>query len=148
MTPLDLVKLPRLMELSAGRPEFAVGLIDGPVAIGHPDLAGKIWGVPGSSGRSCAEATSAACLHGTFVAGVLSARRGSPAPAICPDCTIIVRPVFAEAATENLDSPSAEPEELAAAIPFASAANPIARASRTMAECSTLAEAHARRAAE
>ena len=33
-----------------------------------------------------------------------------------PDCTLIVRPVFAEAVTGNLDSPSAEPEELAAAI--------------------------------
>ena len=29
------------MRLSAGRPEVVVGLIDGPVAMNHPDLAGS-----------------------------------------------------------------------------------------------------------
>ncbi|MBV9288804.1 MAG: S8 family serine peptidase [Hyphomicrobiales bacterium] len=117
MTPLDLVKLPQLMELTAGSSNINVGLIDGPVAIGHPDLAGtNMSEVPGSARGSCAEASSAACLHGTFVAGILSSRRGSPAPAICPDCALLIRPVFAETAAENADPPSAEPEELAAAI--------------------------------
>jgi subtilisin family serine protease len=115
MTPLGLVKLPDLMELSAGSSDVRVGLIDGPVAVGHSDLAGNIREAPGAA-AACAEATSAACVHGTFVAGVLCAKRGSVAPAVCPDCTLVVRPVFAEAATGNLDSPSAEPEELAAAI--------------------------------
>jgi subtilisin family serine protease len=103
------------MGLSAGRSDVAVGLIDGPVAVTHPDLAGDIREAPGAA-AACAQASSLACLHGTFVAGILSARRGSNAPAVCPDCTLIVRPVFAEAATGDLDSPSAEPEELAAAI--------------------------------
>ena len=115
MTPLGLVKLPDLMELSAGSSDVGVGLIDGPVAVGHSDLAGNIREAPGAA-AACAEATSAAYVHGTFVAGVLCAKRGSVAPAVCPDCTLVVRPVFAEAATGNLDSPSAEPEELAAAI--------------------------------
>jgi subtilisin family serine protease len=115
MTALGLVKLSPLMELSAGRLEIAVGLIDGPVALSHADLAGSIREAPGAA-AACAQATSAACLHGTFVAGILSAKRGSNAPAVCPDCTLIVRPVFAEAVTGDLDSPSAEPEELAAAI--------------------------------
>jgi hypothetical protein len=30
MTPRDLVRLPRLMALTAGSPEFKIGLIDGP----------------------------------------------------------------------------------------------------------------------
>jgi subtilisin family serine protease len=52
---------------------------------------------------------------GTFVAGILSAKRGSVAPAICPDCALIIRPIFAQAAVgESL--PSATPEELATAI--------------------------------
>jgi subtilisin family serine protease len=55
-------------------------------------------------------------MHGTFVAGILSARRGSSAPAICPGCPLLVRPVFAEAASDNGDMPSATPAELAAAI--------------------------------
>jgi subtilisin family serine protease len=115
MTPLELVRLPSLMALSPGRPEVVVGLIDGPVALEHPDLACSTREAPGTA-AACAQATSAACLHGTFVAGILSARRGSNAPAVCPDCTLIVRPVFAEAVNGDLDSPSAEPEELAAAI--------------------------------
>jgi subtilisin family serine protease len=115
MTPLDLVKLPQLMELSAGRSDIMAGLIDGPVAVNHSDLA--VENVREVSGpAACAQATSAACLHGTFVAGVLSAKRGSSAPAICPGCTLLIRPVFAEGTTDNLESPSAEPKELAAAI--------------------------------
>jgi subtilisin family serine protease len=115
MTALDLVKLPRLMELTAGRPDIMVGLIDGPVAISHSDLAGNIREVPGAA-AACAQATSAACLHGTFVAGLLCAKRGSPAPAICPSCTLLVRPVFSETASNNVELPSATPEELATAI--------------------------------
>jgi subtilisin family serine protease len=47
---------------------------------------------------------------------MLSARRGSSAPAICPDCTLLVRPVFSETNPGDLEQPSAEPSELAAAI--------------------------------
>lgn len=54
-------------------------------------------------------------MHGTFVAGILSARRGSAAPAICPDCTVLVRPIFAETAADG-EVPAAAPEELAEAI--------------------------------
>jgi hypothetical protein len=38
-SPLDLVNLSRLMERTAGRPEVVVGLIDGPLAANHADLA-------------------------------------------------------------------------------------------------------------
>jgi len=41
MTPLDLVKLTALMELTSGQPEIMVGLLDGPVGINHPDLASE-----------------------------------------------------------------------------------------------------------
>jgi hypothetical protein len=39
MTSRDLVRLTHLIERGSGRAEIAVGLIDGPVAVGHPDLA-------------------------------------------------------------------------------------------------------------
>jgi subtilisin family serine protease len=55
-------------------------------------------------------------MHGTFVAGVLLAKRGSSAPAICPACSLLVRPIFPEAGAVNGDMPSATPEELATAI--------------------------------
>jgi len=40
MKPLDLVNLSVLMERTVGNPDIRIGLIDGPVAIDHPDLAG------------------------------------------------------------------------------------------------------------
>jgi subtilisin family serine protease len=46
----------------------------------------------------------------------MSARRGADAPAICPECTLLVRPIFSESSEQNPAMPSAAPEELAAAI--------------------------------
>lgn len=117
MGPLDLVKLSPLMRRTGGNREISVGLIDGPVNASHPDLAGSnIQEIPGTNRGTCARTSSTACMHGTFVAGILSARRGSSAPAICPGCPLLVRPIFAEAASDNGDMPSATPAELAAAI--------------------------------
>lgn len=114
---LDLINLTALMELTSGRSEIIVGLIDGPVVINHPDLASEnIREISVELGGSCARTNSAACIHGTFVAGILCAKRDSPAPAICPNCTLLVRPIFAETALENGALPSATPEELATAI--------------------------------
>ena len=115
--PLDVVGLTPLADRTGGRPEITVGLIDGPVFLTHPDLAGQnIEEVPGKLRGTCARADSAACLHGTFVAGILSARRGSAAPAICPGCTLLIRPIYSETDPATGDMPSATPEELAQAI--------------------------------
>ncbi|MCS6859665.1 MAG: S8 family serine peptidase [Abditibacteriales bacterium] len=105
------------MRLTGGKAETAIGLIDGPVVMGHPDLATeRIRAVPGGRRSQCAEVRSAACLHGTFVAGILCAHRHSAAPAICPQCTLLVRPIFAESVSANAVMPSAAPPELAEAI--------------------------------
>src|SRR5215470_8053270 len=102
MSPLDLVKLTALMERSSGKPEMMIGLIDGPVAMNHPDLATEnIREVSGKLRGTCAQANSTACMHGTFVAGVLCAKKNSAAPAICPNCTLLVRPIFAETRSGN-----------------------------------------------
>jgi hypothetical protein len=117
MDPLDLVKLPSLMEHTSGIPDVKIGLIDGPVVIQHPELTAEhILLMPGRNHAECAHASSTACLHGTFVTGILSARRNSPAPAICPDCTLLIRPIFTEAVSGPEHMPSATPKELAAAI--------------------------------
>jgi subtilisin family serine protease len=117
MGPLDVVNLTALMERTSGRAEIKVGLIDGPVAMDHPDLAGQnIREVARKLAGSCSRASSLACMHGTFVAGMLSAKRGAAAPSICPGCMLLVRPIFAETASANGDMPSAMPEELASAI--------------------------------
>jgi subtilisin family serine protease len=117
MSSLDLVKLTALMDRTRGSPEISIGLIDGPVARDHPDLAEScIREIRGGAGVGCQSANSLACLHGTFVAGILSARRGAPAPAICPECILLVRPLFGEGAAQNEHLPSANANKLAVAI--------------------------------
>jgi len=116
LSPLDLVNLSPLMRITSGQAATRIALIDGPVSKGHPELSNNILGVSGKIGGTCASASSAACVHGTFVAGILSAKRSTGAPAICPGCTLIIRPIFAETTSPNTKMPSATPEELAAAI--------------------------------
>lgn len=117
MGPLELVMLPPLMERTSGSPNVRIGLIDGPVLTHHPDLAGgHLHEIPGQNGGTCTHATSFACSHGTFVAGILSAKRSSPAPAICPGCTLLVRPIFSEHPIGHEQMPSATPLDLATAI--------------------------------
>ncbi len=121
----DAVGLTELMIRTTGRPEVMVGLIDGPVALDHPELAADmVRGIPDGRAAACSATKSLACVHGTFVAGVLCARRGSVAPAICPGCTLLVRPIFSEhdlsRTPGRLDDddhqPSATAEDLAQAI--------------------------------
>jgi len=105
------------MEFTSGRPEVVVGLLDGPVATHHPDLVREnIREIPGGMVGVCAQASSTACTHGTFVAGILCAKRTSVAPAVCPNCTLLVRPIFVETTSANGQVPGATSEELAAAI--------------------------------
>jgi subtilisin family serine protease len=117
LRPTELVKLTGLMQRTRGSSDIRVGLIDGPVATSHADLAnGHLQEISGNNGASCTRTNSSACLHGTFIAGILAARRTSPAPAICPDCTLLIRPIFSESTAGREHMPSATPQELAAAI--------------------------------
>jgi subtilisin family serine protease len=104
------------MELSSGDPDVVVGLIDGPVARDHPDFAREhIRVFPGGLGDTCAIPESAACTHGTLIAGILHARRDSSLPGICPGCKLVSRPIFLEAPDAE-GVPNATVEELADAI--------------------------------
>jgi len=106
---LDIVHLRPLVERTVGDPRVTVALLDGPVAA-HPHLAGaRMRQVGGTS--TCMVADSRACAHGTFVAGILAASRESQAPGICPGCTFLVRPIFAEAGF-----PSTSPAEVGLAL--------------------------------
>jgi len=105
------------MSRTQGRRDVAVALIDGPVALDHPDLIhSRIEEIPAHVRGACSRVRSVACMHGTFVAGVLAARRGSQAPALCPGCTLMLRPIFMENPDGSGDAPSATPEDLATAI--------------------------------
>lgn len=117
MNPLELIKLKALMERTSGSPEVKIGLIDGPLFIQHPDLTTEHFiEISKNNAADCTQANSTACLHGTFVAGILSAKRNSAAPAICPDCTLLIRPVFTEQTAGNGQMPSTTPKELAKAV--------------------------------
>jgi subtilisin family serine protease len=112
---LQLVRLGPLMALTGGSAEIGVGLVDGPVAVDHPDLAEAIIRPVGADSSACSRSSSGACAHGTFVAGILAARRGSRAPAICPGCTVLVRPIFRETASDGA-LPTATPDDVGRAI--------------------------------
>jgi subtilisin family serine protease len=114
----ELVRLSGLMKATEGASRIAVALIDGPVAVEHPSLnAARIRVVGANDGVACTTPAGAACNHGTFVAGVLHARRDTAAPGICPGCTLLLRPIFTDAAdARSEDLPSATPAELASAI--------------------------------
>jgi hypothetical protein len=58
MTPLDLVRLTPLMDRTNGRPDVTIGLIDGPVAMNHPELASQhIREIPGNGSGACTQAS-------------------------------------------------------------------------------------------
>lgn len=111
-TFLEAMSLTPLLAASAGSPELAVAIVDGPVDASHPDLSVARFEMLGSG--AARPASSAALRHGTAIAGVLAARRGSPAPALCPSCRFVVRPVFGETGTG--EQARARPAELATAI--------------------------------
>lgn len=116
-TALELVQLGALMKATSGRPEIVVGLIDGPIERTIVALAeAGTRAISPLIAPACGEPESAACLHGTQVASILAGARGTPAPAICPGCTLLVRPIFSEEQCGPASVPLARPRELAQAI--------------------------------
>lgn len=107
INPLDLVGLGPLMRLTSGTDSIRVALIDGPVA-SHPDLSPNFRFAPAGINDA------AFAQHGTFIAGVLAARRGGIAPGICPDCVVESQPLFKGAGT--LEGLRATVQELANAV--------------------------------
>jgi len=78
----------------------------------------RVLSCPGTSNQT----DNAAFAHGTFIAGILHARRGGMAPGLCPGCELLVHPIFNPgdgngAGNSDDDTiPSCEPETLAQAI--------------------------------
>lgn len=114
---LALIKLTRLMEVCSGDPSISVGIIDGPIDLTHPAFAdSSIRTVRPNQLAACQDGRSEACSHGTGIGGILCAKRGSPAPAICPSCTFLVYPIFSEHPQGASELALATPVELAQAI--------------------------------
>ncbi len=111
--PLQLINLQQLMEVTSGSPEIAIAIIDGPVDTTHPAFEGT--NLQAAAQPGCQSVTSLACYHGTFIAGMLGAQRSSEAPAICPDCSFFLRPIFCEE-TSSQACPKVTPQDLADAL--------------------------------
>jgi subtilisin family serine protease len=117
MDPLQQVMLAPLMAVTGGSAEVVIGLIDGPVATDHPGLvSARLRELASAPNQACSLASSAACRHGTSVAGMLCASRQFLPSAICPGCTLLVRPIFRASGNQAGGVPNAEPEALASAI--------------------------------
>jgi subtilisin family serine protease len=116
MDALNCVGLTPLMARTSGRSEIVIALIDGPALMEDPSLWGNsVRMFDGKLPAKCTREFSAACMHGTSIASIFAAKRGSGAPAICPDCTLLVLPIFSEFEKNN-GLPSATPDELADTI--------------------------------
>lgn len=112
-----LLKLTRLMEICSGDPSISVGIIDGPIDLTHPALVdSSIRTVRPNQLATCQDVRSEACSHGTGIGGILCAKRGSPAPAICPSCTFLFYPIFPEHPQGPNGLALTTPAELARAI--------------------------------
>jgi subtilisin family serine protease len=116
LVSIDLVKLRPLMARTDGTPALTIALVDGPVAVDHPALAGAHLRGAGDGASACSDGASDACVHGTLVAGVLVASRESGAPGICPRCVLVVRPIFRDTAPGIHRMPAATADQLADAI--------------------------------
>lgn len=115
-TPLELANMRSLMTQSAGEPEIVIGLVDGPIDVSHPALKdSQVVMLSPPMRELCQSQERHGCRHGTFIAGILCANRNSSAPAICPNCTLLTKPIFYEAhASQQIDHYASE--ELASAI--------------------------------
>lgn len=119
---LDLINATTLAAHTRGAPGVCIGVIDGPCDLGHPALRGasvRPLGTAGEAPPSCRQDHSVACVHGTFVMGVLAGRGGERdgggGAGLSPDCSFRLRPIFGEEGPPGA-VPETTPQALAQAI--------------------------------
>jgi hypothetical protein len=112
---IKLVKLEKILPISLGSPLIKIGVIDGNVDFEHPEFKPIKLGSRREI-HNCKIRHSISCLHGTFMMGILSARRSGMALGLCPQCKIVLRPVFVESVSSDIFLPSTSPTELSNAI--------------------------------
>lgn len=103
-----------LLTQTSGSPNIVIGLIDGPIQNSHHDLEKN--NLIEISSSSCLIKDSIACQHGTFIAAILKAKRGTNAPSICPDCTLVIKSIFNERLSQNEIMPTSSAKILSLAI--------------------------------
>jgi len=113
---LRTILINSLMTVTSGKAEIVIGIIDSPVDASHPDLQGARLQIISPSKAGCEVRQSPACQHGTFIAGMICAKRGSHAPTISLDCTVLIRSIFCEIPSSGQLCPEVTPQERASAI--------------------------------
>lgn len=119
MHATDIVRLDQLMKLTAGAASVTVAVIDGPVDVSHPLIPAERVRVHGRHSRSICEPDRLNCVHGTGVAGILHRIRDEGGGGICPNCTLLICPMFPNVIlppSNKFRVPTARPFELAAAL--------------------------------
>jgi PatG C-terminal/Subtilase family len=87
-----------------------IAVIDGPYSA--TALSTVMAKQPASLGKAyCGSRPGSACIHGTFILGLLGARKDAPIPGLCPDCELLHISFFADQ-----DSAQANVADLAVAI--------------------------------
>lgn len=108
--PDDLTGLASLQRDTPGDPRIVVAVVDGPVDVGHPALAGaRLSALPGVD-LPAAEAGDQTAVHGTHVTSIIFGRSGSDVPGVAPGVSGLVIPVF------DRRRPRAQQLEIARAI--------------------------------
>jgi len=78
---------------SAGRADMRVSIVDGP--FDEAALSRVLARPPVSLGSgSCSLVPGTSCSHGTFIMGLLGARKDAELPGICADCELLHAPLF------------------------------------------------------
>src|SRR5438552_1536052 len=81
-----------------------------------PTLLSKMFNILPAETQAAPTGKAEHASNGTVIANILLARRGSIAPAICPECRLLVRPVFDKADNTGEQTFNTTPERLARAI--------------------------------
>jgi cyanobactin maturation PatA/PatG family protease len=95
----EFTKIPglhRLMERIKGDSRICVAVLDGPVDLDHPSLAGADLTVLPVMGGAQAVVGGPMSAHGTHVASILFGQKDSPVKGIAPKCRGIIVPIFSD----------------------------------------------------
>src|SRR5262249_53512172 len=77
----------------AGDPAIRIAIIDGPIDLHHPSLAGARLSI---SGNDAVTTSSIKSEHGTHVASVLMGVPGSSVCGFAPNCTATIYSIYRE----------------------------------------------------
>ncbi|HWB49765.1 MAG TPA: S8 family serine peptidase, partial [Stellaceae bacterium] len=103
-----VIDIPGLSELwqraSGGDPGVRVAIIDGPVDLAHPALAGAGVGLGQAAGVAAPSAIRSE--HGTHVTSILAGAPGGPVLGVAPNCGITVYSIYREDAAGRIEPSS------------------------------------------